>query len=516
MKNLFGFPKNFLLISLIISLFVGVFSLFPKSIKANTGDGIDLNLSDFQVSKDNNNWSSSVSNIEAREKVYFYAQFENKGRIEADNLTLKLDMPENTKNPKVSVEISSNSPKDGPSAKDTDSKEVSVSLKEDNYRLFYDSNSAKAIGDFDGDGSVSEISLGGDFLNKGKNIGKVVAGKTISVEFQGYVVATGKLEVIFRAKNITKDGNWDTTVSAESGDTVSYLMELHNKVVGTEAKDVKFKLDWATELANSYKIKAIGSSNNAGSDNSEVTVNFARSDSRIVYTNSSLRISWDQDGDGKADYDEKKINDSNLFGSGVSLPDSKILYGCYNYIAYIYFEGKVEHPETDVWMDKFVSKKDGDYKMELTNHSFKASEKVYFKIEFGNRGTKDISDLKIVDELPSYLTYDSGEGDYDKDANEIVFKIKSLKAGSTDEVRFVAKVKSDMQSGCLDNKAKIYEGKELLTKSKAKFCLQSEGKVLAASTPAKLPETGGGVESLIVGLGMTMLGIALKKVTKNR
>jgi LPXTG-motif cell wall-anchored protein len=513
MKNIFGFVKNFAVVSLTTSLFFGALFILPKTIiKANEGDGIDLLISDFQVSKNNNDWGSSVSGMDARQKVYFFAQFENKGRIPAENLTLKLDMPENTKNPTVNVQISSNSPKDGAGAKDTDSKEVAVSLKEDNYRLFYDSNSAKAKGDFDGSG-IKEISLGGDFLNNGKNIGTVVTGKTITVEFQGYVVATGdpKLDVVFRAKNKAKGGDWSSNVSAGNGDKVSFLMEIHNTVVGTEAEGVKFRVDMPTEIASKFNIKGIANSSNAGSDRGEVSINFNNGNSRAIYEANSLKISWDQDGDGKADYDEKSLNDSRLFSDGISLPDGKILYGCYNYIAYIYFDAKVEQQESEIWIDKFVSNKDGDYKRDLKDFSFKPGDKVYFLIEYGNRGNADTESLKIIDELPDYLTWLSGEGDYSKDDNEVEFNIKTIKAGRQDRVRFVAKVADNAKNDCYQNKAEVKKNKEVLAKDKSEYCVEKEGKVVVATSPKALPETGSNVLVTIGAVVMTFSGILLRR-----
>jgi len=498
MKNLKSVISNFAKGILIGSAFIGVFSLFTNSTKAQSG-GIDLNLDSLQLSRDNDNWVSSLSDLNLNQKVYFFTQFENKGPVTADNVILKLDLPDNTNNVTAKFSIESNSPRNGDSAKGAGEVTAVIKLKESNFRLFYNSDSAKAKGDFDGDGAITEIALGGDLLNGGKNIGSVVSGKNISVTFEGYVIVSGdpKLDTAFAIKS-------------QNSDKVSFMLQLHNTVVGTEAKDVKFKLSTFPEsFGKSAKITATGSSQNAGSSSKDVTVTFDKDSSRITYIPDSLKISWDQDGNGANDYNEKSLNDSNLFSSGVSLPDNKILFGCYDYIVYIYFDAKVEYQGTpEIWVDKFVSSKDSDYKDNLENKSFKAGEKIYFLVEFGNKGTADATGVVIKDELPSYVKFDSGEGDYDKNGNTVEYKVDTLKAGQKDEFRFTAKVKDDMVGGCYDNKAKIYANGQDQDKDEATFCLEKEGKVLGVTT---LPETGGSPIGLVVAGIMSLLGFGLMR-----
>lgn len=499
-----GVIKNFLKGIVFGSAIVVGLVPFPNQTKSLAEGGIDLNLSDFQVSKNNNDWFTSVTTVPFKSRVYFYAFFENKGSTEANNLTIKADIPDNTANPKVSFEITSDSPKNGEDAKGNDSKEVSIALANDNLRVFFDANTAIAKGDFDGDGTGTEISLGGDLL-KGKNIGTLVSGKIITVLFEGYVVAEGNPDLAVSLKA-------DKT-SAGTNDTISYSLEIHNTVVGTEAKGVKFKLAIPDAFAQSSTTSVTAVSDNAGDATDSATVSFDNDHSKLAYVPGSLKISWDQDGDGTQDYKESSLNDSNLLGSGVELPSNKILFGCYEYIAYIKFDAKVttqDQGEAEFWIDKFLSDKNSEYKRDLSYKSFMAGDKIFIKIKFGNRGEADAEKIKVVDELPDYLKFDSGEGDYDKDANTVTYEVKNLKAGSEDEFSFVAKVRDSFVDGCYTNKAELKQDGEQVGKDEVDFCLGKE-------VTKELPETGANSRDGFLVSGLLFVGgFALRLIAKTR
>ena len=503
-KDQNGVLKNFVKGILIGSAIIAGLVAFPHKTQVSAEGGIDLNIQDFQVSKDNNNWATSITNVPFKNRVYFYAFFENKGSTPAENLTIKVDLPDNIANPKVSLEISSDSPKNGETAQGNDSKEVSIALANDNLRVFFDSNTAVAKGDFNGDGTETEINLGGDVL-KGKNIGTVVSGKTISVLFEGYVVAEGDPDLAVSLKS-------DKT-SAGDGNTVSYSLEIHNTVVGTEATGVKFKLAIPDAFAQSSTTSVTAVSDNAGDATDSATVSFDKDHSKLVYVPGSLKISWDQDGDGTQDYKESSLNDSNLLGSGVELPSNKILFGCYEYIAYIKFDAKVttqDQGEAEFWIDKFLSDKNSEYKRDLSYKSFMAGNKIFIQIKFGNRGEADAEKIKVVDELPDYLKFESGEGDYDKDANTVTYEVKNLKAGSEDEFSFVAKVRDSFVDGCYTNKAELKQDGEQVGKDEVDFCLGKE-------VTKELPETGANSRDGFLVSGLLFVGgFALRLIAKTR
>lgn len=136
---------------------------------------------------------------------------------------------------------------------------------------------------------------------------------------------------------------------------------------------------------------------------------------------------------------------------------------------------KVWNPQTSSYVDN----------LGLNTYTFSAENEITFKIIVKNVGDETLNDIKVTDNLPSYLNALSGDFSY---------TIDHLNAGQFDERTIKAKVvtkenlPTDKDIVCVSNNAKA-KNSEFDTEDNAQVCIEKvEKKILGEKTPATGPE----------------------------
>lgn len=187
----------------------------------------------------------------------------------------------------------------------------------------------------------------------------------------------------------------------------------------------------------------------------------------------------------------------------------------------------------DIKVNKTIyNPKSGEYENDISSNKgsnpyiFGSSETIKFRITVKNVGDIEIKDINAYDSLPTFLVYESGDGDDRKDGKEVKFEIGDLKPGQEKSFTFKAKIENDGISPksdkiCLSNIATA-KGKRAddLKKSEdsadyANFCI-TLGKVLGKSKAkiTRLPTTGSeNVFALGLSVGLVLVGYGVRKLS---
>lgn len=197
----------------------------------------------------------------------------------------------------------------------------------------------------------------------------------------------------------------------------------------------------------------------------------------------------------------------------------------------IYGGGEVCERNIEFSLDKFVQKanKGGEYVENLNTNDprFRADQDVVFKVVVKNVGQDTIENMTVTDTLPSYVTFVSGAGNFDKNSNKITFTLQNLAKNEQREFIIATKVvgenslPTDKAINCVVNHVSAVESNGATAKDSSQFCI--ERAVVAKPTPQvfdktpvkKIPETG--AESFLALIGLVPAGIAgfaLRKKSK--
>lgn len=166
--------------------------------------------------------------------------------------------------------------------------------------------------------------------------------------------------------------------------------------------------------------------------------------------------------------------------------------------------------DDDTWRDEVV--------IDLNDDDEKDKE-IEFRIKVTARLTDvkgidpddiDFDDLKMKDSWPDELKLLDDE-------DELTQEWDNMKPGETKTFYLSAKIESDQKNRdgsfekCVINKAKLYYKDDLQGSDDAVVCYKKveEGDVLGIST--ELPETGGGLVPVLLGLSVTAAGLVLGK-----
>jgi len=144
----------------------------------------------------------------------------------------------------------------------------------------------------------------------------------------------------------------------------------------------------------------------------------------------------------------------------------------------------VANPQTNVFVDN----------LGINDPKYQAEQTVPFQISVTNTGGQTISKATIKDTLPQYVTFVSGQGNFDQNSKVLTFEVSDLKAGETRTFSLSAKVvgatslPQDQGITCVINQAKG-EVNGQTSQDNAGFCI--EKKVLGEKVPV---ETKGGLK----------------------
>ncbi len=204
-------------------------------------------------------------------------------------------------------------------------------------------------------------------------------------------------------------------------------------------------------------------------------------------------------------------------GTGYGQSNCQMIYGggevCSDKIEFT-IDKKVLTPNNSGFVDNLGS----------NDAKFQPGQQVTFKIIVKNTGNKKIERLDVRDTLPSYITFVSGVGTYDKNANVISYTISNLEKGATNEQSFIGAIASadklpqNQNVVCLTNHAQATDNNGIVAKDDAGLCVE-KGIIVKKPTPQvfesvpvkKIPETGPEALSLIALIPAGLAGFALRK-----
>lgn len=147
---------------------------------------------------------------------------------------------------------------------------------------------------------------------------------------------------------------------------------------------------------------------------------------------------------------------------------------------------------------------------------------VTFRITVTNTGNTTLSDVKVVDTLPNFVTFVSGAGNFDANTKKLTFHVLDLKAGEARQFTLVVKtvaaneLSNSQGITCVTNTVIATKG-DMESTDNTQFCIQTQATtkgglpVFPAPKVTTTPATGA-ESTLLFGLIPTVLtGFALRK-----
>jgi len=178
--------------------------------------------------------------------------------------------------------------------------------------------------------------------------------------------------------------------------------------------------------------------------------------------------------------------------------------------------------DSDIDVDKKISKKDDDYKdhIKSSEHKFDSGDKIYFKIKVENTGDVTLKDVDLIDTLPNFVKFEKEiDGDADVDGKRVKFDIGTLKPGESQTVKFIVEVVDDEDLPnddkiCVTNIARAEGKREDNNKEEndsdySNFCIDLPE--VKGEKPTQLPKAGGGITLSILGLFSTISGFVISR-----
>lgn len=176
----------------------------------------------------------------------------------------------------------------------------------------------------------------------------------------------------------------------------------------------------------------------------------------------------------------------------------------------------------------------------INDAKYKADQNVTFRITVTNTGNKNLSNVQVKDILPDFVTFVSGNGDFNTDDKTLSFNIDTLKTGESKSFDVVVKVVSndnlpnDQGIVCVTNHTEA-TAEDQNVDDNAQFCIEKP--TLGTSTPTQpgstvptttkgglpilppqtvktTPSTGPEAIALISLIPGALAGIALRKKVK--
>lgn len=206
-----------------------------------------------------------------------------------------------------------------------------------------------------------------------------------------------------RGVSVGRDGNWiDPVTSVEQDTEIEAKIYIHNNADARlndaegqpgVAKNVTVKVELPTGSAQSQEIKAIIDADNAHEENYFDTLSLTGANSgyfELEYVPGSAKLH--NDGVVTA------LSDS-IVTTGVSLGDQK---GCFDFAQEVTIRLKVKMPRYTIQKSVRLegqTSKDWKESVDVTR-----GQKVEWAIQFNNAGRTQLNNVKIVDEIPPFMT----------------------------------------------------------------------------------------------------------------
>ena len=144
------------------------------------------------------------------------------------------------------------------------------------------------------------------------------------------------VKMVANDDNDSPDAGWQHNLNTQGGHRVSFTVEIHNTVFGTEAQDVNVTVGMPSGVSNSLNIPVTVTTSNANTVSDSVTLNVNPA-SEIKFVHDSTRLYWDRDGDGEREFNNTPLIDG-IADGGITLGSQK---GCNDYIIQLTFAAEL-------------------------------------------------------------------------------------------------------------------------------------------------------------------------------
>lgn len=153
-------------------------------------------------------------------------------------------------------------------------------------------------------------------------------------------------EPTFRVRNITKGGNFATSISGvDAGDELEFYFYIHNNPRGSVAKNVRIGVDnWTSGSSNTYSITGFIVADNAQKVTGTVHISLNSSNSLQFETGSGNWNGWPTVLGSK--FTSAALGDGIITPNGVQIGDQGNQDGCWDFLSKAYFKARIPQIST--------------------------------------------------------------------------------------------------------------------------------------------------------------------------
>jgi len=165
--------------------------------------------------------------------------------------------------------------------------------------------------------------------------------------------------------------------------------------------------------------------------------------------------------------------------------------------------------------------------LSMSDAKYSAGQTVPFKILITNTGNSKIGHINVTDSLPQYLTFVSGDGNWDANSRKITFEVNNLEAGRVQQFIFNTKVvdnnqlPQDQATICVVNQVNAIENSGAVAADSSQLCITKQivettqtPKVFTTVPPKSIPNTGPEMLPLLGLIPAGLAGFTLRRKSK--
>ncbi len=214
-------------------------------------------------------------------------------------------------------------------------------------------------------------------------------------------------------KNETQNSNWNTSVSANAGDTLVFSVYYHNGVNETTAINTKLKValptNNGTSLTSTGYLWADNAENATASNplTQTATINVSSSQNLSYITGSAKwypnQTDWRTD--SPASWPFGQTGDEIVGSSGVNIGN---IQGCWEFSGYVIFKVKISTGNPALTISKNVKNNTFGQTSYADSTSANPNEEVSYQINVHSTGTATATNVKVRDILPNNMSFVSG------------------------------------------------------------------------------------------------------------
>jgi len=268
-------------------------------------------------------------------------------------------------------------------------------------------------------------------------------------------------------KNETQNSDWNTSASANAGDTLVFSVYYHNGVNETTAINTKLKValptNNGTSLTSTGYLWADNAENATASNplTQTATINVSSSQS-LNYISGSAK--WypnqaDWRTDSATSWPFGQNGDEIISSSGINIGD---IQGCWEFSGYVIFKVKIGNTQPVLNPDLSIYKTARNITAnESSWHkstSANSNDRIAFSLKISSTGDNSLNNIRVSDTLPSQLSYVNGstrvDGNYISDGiTSGGINIGNISTGNYKTITFETIVSSGIYSTTLTNYA---------------------------------------------------------------